>query len=70
MRLKSDDDHSIKDYIMAIFKKWGRDFTTCELCGRKGRTHLHHTKYDKATIYDIRLVCWSCDKKHVNRFLV
>lgn len=58
--------------IVQMFKSQGRDFKTCEICSKpiKGKYVLHHTKYDGATIKDIRISCKSCDQKAENKNLM
>jgi len=70
MRKEFDSDNGIIAIIKAIFKNQGRDFNTCEQCYKKGKTILHHTKYEKATIRDLQLVCQKCNVKTENKFLV
>jgi hypothetical protein len=58
--------------IRAMFKRDGRNFRICELCGGPipfGRFQLHHTKYDGATYYDLRIVCRKCNNAPLNRNL-
>ena len=72
MRLEIDGDSRIRPYIDAIFKADKRDLTTCELCGKRipeGKHQLHHTKYEGATIYDLKIVCCSCNLKQENKLL-
>lgn len=58
--------------ILAMMKREGRDFTKCELCGDpipKGKHQIHHTKYDGATYYDLRIVDAKCNMASQNRNL-
>lgn len=62
----------LRPYILYLMEREGRDFTTCELCGddiEDGRFIIHHTRYEGATYYDLRIVCASCDKQPENRLL-
>jgi hypothetical protein len=55
--------------ILAMMKREGRNFTQCELCTvriPKGHHEIHHTKYEGATYYDLRIVCRSCNKLPTN----
>jgi hypothetical protein len=72
MRILSDNERYIKDLIISIFKYMGRDFKHCELCNKeiKGRYNLYHSKYEFATIYDLKIVCRNCDKKWENKLLL
>ena len=72
MRIYQDNSFDIRFYIRGLLKYWGRDFSICELCQSiiaDGKYRLHHAKYDKATIYDIKIACNKCDKQSENRFL-
>lgn len=72
------DDHlsgspAMYEYIIAIFEYWGKDFTKCEFCEPtipKDKFIIHHKKYEGATIYDLAIICNSCDKKAVNQNLI
>lgn len=58
--------------IRAMMKQEGRDFTQCELCPAKipqGKHNIHHTKYEGATYYDLRIVCAKCNNAPENRYL-
>ena len=59
------------EIILHVLTKRGRDLNKCELCGGSfnGRPNLHHTKYDGATVDDIRIVCSKCDKQPENKGL-
>lgn len=62
----------LRPYILFLMEQEGRDFTECELCGddiEGGQFEIHHTKYDGATYYDLRIVCKSCNRKAENLFL-
>ena len=64
-----DDSASIKQYILAIFRKQGKNFNKCQLCKKEiknGRFELHHTKYEKATIKNIKIVCHRCNTHPMN----
>jgi len=53
-------------------KRDGRDFNQCELCPvyiPDGKYEIHHTKYEGATYYDLRIVCSSCNHKPENCLL-
>ncbi len=54
---------NLKPIIVAMMRREGRDFDTCELCGKptNGRPELHHTKYEGATYRDLRIVCSACN---------
>lgn len=58
--------------IKAVLKKQGRNFDVCELCGKimgENKAQLHHTKYEGATIYDLKIVCHRCNTQQENKFL-
>ena len=60
----------IKPYVMECFRRLNKDLKTCELCGITGvRLDIHHTKYEGATVYDLQLVCRSCNLKAENCYL-
>lgn len=72
MREDSDGEMSILSYVKAIWKKQGKNFNKCEICGKyipNKKYNIHHTKYEKATIYDLQIVCMSCNFKKENRNL-
>lgn len=70
-RVDQDSDGNIRAYVNAIFDYWGRDWYTCGLCGKdlSYRGFIHHTKYDGATIYDLLIVCRSCNTLPENQLL-
>ena len=55
-------------YVLSLMQKEGRNFDICELCKQetRGNFEIHHTKYNGATYYDLRIVCRSCNKKPEN----
>jgi hypothetical protein len=61
----------MRPYVVEILERQGRDFTRCQQCGKDtaGHPELHHTRYDGATIYDLEIVCRSCNRLAVNRGL-
>lgn len=72
MRIKKlDDNENLLVYIRVLFKKQGKDFYTCEMCGKKSKKKLdiHHTKYENATINDLKIVCHKCNTQPENKFL-
>lgn len=71
-RRKTDNHQNITDYLYAILKSQGRNFTKCEFCGHhmpEGDAELHHEKYENASIRDIKIVCHRCNTQEVNRRL-
>ena len=56
----------LKPLIEAMMKSEGRivgEDTLCELCeGIAMPYEIHHTKYEGATYYDLRVVCRSCNR--------
>jgi hypothetical protein len=61
-----------REIIRAMMKRDGRDFNQCELCPvyiPDGKYEIHHTKYEGATYYDLRIVCSSCNHKPENCLL-
>lgn len=65
-------DRTLRNIIVAMMKRDGRDFTKCELCPATipaGKYDLHHSKYDGATYYDLRIVCRSCNNRAENKLL-
>ena len=55
---------NLRPYVIALMKREGRDFTICELCksdSPENRYDIHHTRYDGATYYDLRIVCRKCN---------
>jgi hypothetical protein len=71
LRIHADSDRDITKYIKVILNDQNVDFTKCSYCGNeiKNNKKLHHTKYDGATIYDIKILCHSCNLKKENRNL-
>lgn len=56
---------------MECFKLMGKQLNKCEDCSIiSNNLDIHHTKYDNATVYDLRLVCRACNLKMNNRHLV
>lgn len=70
---KPEDDYTrqmLKPYIMECFKLMGKSTNICEQCGiTDKKLDIHHTKYDGATVYDLQLVCRSCNLKADNKGL-
>ena len=64
-----DKKHPMRQYILYCLQKIGKDFYHCEECGRNMKKQIHHKKYDGATIYDLAIVCQSCNLKAYNRNL-
>lgn len=63
-RLEPDRKEDIRKYLIATLEHQGRDFGVCELCDSlipPKKFVLHHTKYDGATIKDIRIACQKCN---------
>lgn len=57
-------DRYFRKIIVALMEQHGRDFTQCELCPAKipeGKFDIHHTKYEGATFWDLRIVCKKCN---------
>ena len=53
---------TLRPYIMECFRRRGVSFKVCGLCGiTDKKLDIHHTKYDNATVYDLLLVCRSCN---------
>ena len=48
----------------------GKNPKICEFCGKRGRTVIHHKKYNGATLYDLAFVCSKCNNQTENRNLV
>ncbi len=73
MRQQIDDDarSEMRMYFFECFRRMGKDLNKCEQCGvTDKKLDIHHTKYDGATVYDLQLVCRSCNLTGVNRSLV
>jgi len=67
-----DDLRIMRPYILECFKMLGKDFKNCEECGvslYRKKWHIHHTKYDGATLYDLMIVCVKCNMAPHNRRL-
>ncbi len=63
----------LKWIILAMMRRDGRDFSECELCGDpipEGKYQLHHTKYEGATYYDLKIVDAKCNQAPENKHLV
>ena len=57
-----------RQLIVGCLEKLGKDFDKCEMCGQKlTKFCLHHDKYEGATIYDLMIVCNSCNQKADNK---
>jgi len=71
MRIKSDNHSNITDYIDAIFRSQGRDFSKCELCGgsTNDKPEIHHLRYEGATLANLRITCHRCNTQEENRHL-
>lgn len=62
-------DNSFHRLILSMMKLEGRNFEQCELCPTsipKGKFSLHHTRYEGATYYDLRIVCQKCNHAPAN----
>jgi hypothetical protein len=69
---KHNQIEHLRPYILFLMRKEGRDFSRCELGNERienGQYEIHHTKYDGATYYDLRIVCRSCNRKPENCLL-
>ena len=66
-----DDEPNFKNYLKTLLVKIGKDFNWCESCGVStgGKSIIHHTKYDGATLYDLEVVCIGCNNLGANRGL-
>lgn len=72
MRLQIDDDtrETLRPEIMECFRRMGKSFTRCEQCGiETDKLEIHHTKYEGATVYDLQLLCRSCNLSGRNLYL-
>lgn len=68
MRIKLDDNKQIKSLLRQLLTETlNKDPSVCGLCGEKCKTMIHHTKYDGATLYDLLLICNSCNNLKANR---
>jgi len=59
----------LRPYILSLMKSHGRSLRRCELCKRRiptGQYEIHHTKYEEATYYDLRIVCRKCNRAPEN----
>lgn len=53
-----------RDYVEECLRSMGKNFEICEICGDElKKPYIHHTKYDGATVYDLQIVCCSCNLK-------
>jgi hypothetical protein len=71
-KAKDNQIAHLRPYILFLMRQESRDFSRCELGGEAipvGEYEIHHTKYDAATYYDLRIVCRSCNKKPENMML-
>lgn len=61
----------IRKYIVALAIRDGRDLHTCEICRNpiKGTAVFHHTKYEGATYYDLKIACTRCNTQKENQLL-
>jgi hypothetical protein len=63
---------NLRPYILFLMEQEGRDFEQCELCPNRiqpDEYEIHHSRYDGATYYDLRIVCTSCNRKVENLLL-
>ena len=42
----------------------------CMQCGKQGKTDIHHTRYDGATLYDLEFICHKCNTQQANKLLL
>lgn len=59
----------MNDYIHAVWAKRGKDLSKCEFCEvelDRSTGQIHHTKYEGATIDDLRWICVSCNLQPEN----
>ena len=72
-RINKLDGHiDINMYVHAMWKRQGKDYSKCELCSKdlaEGQGSIHHTKYDGATLKDLRWVCQKCNTQPENKNL-
>jgi len=68
---KANQLYTLRDVVIAMMKRDGRDFTYCELGKHRmdGAFDIHHTKYEGATYYDLQIACRKCNTQQENRFL-
>lgn len=62
----------MRKIVLSMMKRYGRDFTKCQLCPTiipAGKHQIHHTKYEGATYRDLLIVCRSCNNSAINKFL-
>lgn len=54
---------TMRPYIDFCMAQLGKDPYLCEICGepQTKKCDVHHTKYEGATIYDLRYACRSCN---------
>jgi hypothetical protein len=73
MRTKQDHyDNHFYPLVVESLKRAGKKFDRCELCGKhleKDEFELHHTKYEGASIYDLKVVCHKCNTQPENKGL-
>ena len=69
-RVKNDGD-PVEMYLRPMLKRLGKDFNWCEYCGigTNGKSVVHHTKYDGATLYDLDVICNRCNLQTENKGL-
>jgi hypothetical protein len=63
----------LKWVILAMMRREGRDFGHCELCGDPipaGKHQIHHTRYDGATYYDLKIVDAKCNQAPASKNLI
>lgn len=60
-----------RDAVVSCLERLGKDPFFCENCQepQEKKCDIHHTKYEGATIYDLRYVCRSCNLSRVNKGL-
>ena len=71
-RLKADNLPQLKQLIrFLMINKLGKSDTSCDLCGKAtpNGADVHHTKYEKATLYDLMFVCRKCNCATENKYL-
>lgn len=71
MRQPVDDlaRSTLRPYIYECFRRMGKRLDKCEQCGvTDKKLDIHHTKYDGATVYDLQLVCRSCNLSAPNLY--
>lgn len=70
-RIKSDWLTGVfREYVIECLKLLGKDFNKYKLCNKSTtKIIIHHTKYNKTTIYDLMLVCSACNNLPENLHL-